>query len=72
MQFLAGNQESRVLAHHGFLKNLVQMSCHCQCCLKAEILTHKAGFHLTQCLYKDSVAFQSIMSGISLLLIGKE
>lgn len=56
-QVLAGNQESRILAHHGFLKNLVQMSCHCECCLKAEILTHKAGFHLARCLYRDSVDF---------------
>lgn len=63
---------SRVLAHHGFLKNLIQTSCHCQCCLKAEIPTHKARFHLTQRLYKDQWLFQSIISGISLLLTGKE
>lgn len=54
---LSGNQESRGLAHHGFLKNLVQRGCHCQCCLKAEILNHITRFYLSQHLSKDSIDF---------------
>lgn len=71
---LSGNQEPRGLAHHGFLKNLVQRSCYGQCYLKAEILTHKTWFYLSRHLCKNSIDFSIhfIISGIILLLIGKE